>query len=418
MNKEDTVKLLYKKLNGKVEYSYKQLSILTGYSIRHLKRLAKSIEEKGTELTLSHGNTGSAANNRASDKEINYIVNFKKLYPEITIAQFRDFYLEDIIYNPDKSDDILKYGLKERSHSFFKRLYKLKGWESPVKHRKFKSSKDIHTIREKSPREGLLIQIDGTPYDWLGNGEMYCLHLAVDDATIEVLAGWFTPHECLYGYIKMFELLLKKKGIPLSVYSDNHKIFKGKDDNLTKFGEVMDRLGIEMIYAGSPQAKGRIERYNGTTQLRLPNDIKRHKIKDYDKLNTWFNDYYINYLNNKFSLLPKDPISEYVPLNKEYNLNEIFVHIEERRILEGNVFSYNGYIYMPIDKNGKIIKIRNTTKIKVYLNLLTGEIQIKYFNKLCDCKVIGQRGNKQEQTMENQKDLIQYIKKLSTKNKE
>ena len=148
------------------------------------------------------------------------------------------------------------------------------------------------------------------------------------------------------------ELLINKKGIPLAIYSDKHTIFKSPEGNITSFGVMMDKLGIEMIFANTSQAKGLIERYNGTAQRRLLNDIIRFKIKDYDQLNIWFNDFYIKYLNEKFAHLPIDPVYEFVELTENYDLNLVFTVSNTRKIVEGNMFSYNGYYYVPYDKNG------------------------------------------------------------------
>ncbi len=115
---------------------------------------------------------------------------------------------------------------------------------------------------------------------------------------------------------------------------------------------MMDKLCIEMIFANTSQTKGLIERYNGTVQRRLPNDIVRFNIKDYDQLNIWFNDFYIKYLNEKFAHLPVDPVYEFVELTENYNLNLVFTVSNTRKIAEGNMFSYNGYYYVPYDKNG------------------------------------------------------------------
>lgn len=79
LDKKEVIDLLSKKLNGDLNLSYDKLAIITGYSKRQLIRLSKSLKEKGIDSTLQHGNKGSAANNRASDNEIDYIVNFKKL---------------------------------------------------------------------------------------------------------------------------------------------------------------------------------------------------------------------------------------------------------------------------------------------------------------------------------------------------
>lgn len=163
------------------------------------------------------------------------------------------------------------------------------------------------------------------------------------------------------------ELLINKKGIPLAIYSDKHTIFKSPEGNITSFGVMMDKLGIEMIFANTSQAKGLIERYNGTAQRRLLNDIIRFKIKDYDQLNIWFNDFYIKYLNEKFAHLPIDPVYEFVELTENYDLNLVFTVSNTRKIVEGNMFSYNGYYYVPYDKNGEVVKIRTSTEVTIFI---------------------------------------------------
>lgn len=97
----------------------------------------------------------------------------------------------------------------------------------------------------------------------------------------------------------MMKYLFKEYGAPTTLYLDHRTIFHNKNGELTQFGQMMNDLGIRMIFAGSPQAKGRIERCNGTCQSRLPNDIKRFGIKDYNELNVWFNITYRKYLNQK-----------------------------------------------------------------------------------------------------------------------
>ena len=107
------------------------------------------------------------------------------------------------------------------------------------------------------------------------------------------------PTERQLGYCHMMKYLFKEYGAPTTLYSDHRTIFHNKNGELTQFGQMMNDLGIRMIFAGSPQAKGRIERYNGTCQSRLPNDIKCFGIKDYNELNVWFNITYRKYLNQK-----------------------------------------------------------------------------------------------------------------------
>lgn len=105
---------------------------------------------------------------------------------------------------------------------------------------------------------------------------------------ISLLAGLPKTNACM-DIVRWWNFLSRKKGIPLAIYSDKHTIFKSPEGNITSFGVMMDKLCIEMIFANTSQTKGLIERYNGTVQRRLPNDIIRFKIKDYDQLNIWFN---------------------------------------------------------------------------------------------------------------------------------
>lgn len=415
MERQEVLELLSQKINGDINLSFDHLAALTGYSKRQLIRLSKELKEKGIEEVRIHGNKGSTAHNRAGESEIDYISKVKELYPIITIAQFRDIYIEDYILNPDKQDDVKEYNLKERSTSFFQHLFKVKGWVSPVKHRVKYNSDSIHTLRMRSPRIGMLVQIDGTPFDWFGDGRMYTLHLAIDDASNDLLAGWFTKNECMYGYCKMMEIIIKNKGVPKCLYSDRHSILKAQVEfHKTKLGEIMDRFDIEMIYANTPQAKGRIERYNGTAQRRLPNDIRRFDIKDYDELNIWFNEFYIPYLNKKFAITPIDPNSEFIVLPEKYDINSLFTYESNARILDGNMFVRKGTYYVPYDKKDDVVKIRKSTTVVVVYFILEQKYRLKYFGKLYDVKIVGYKDISESKVIDNHKELNEFIANLDS----
>lgn len=165
-DKEKTLEILKQKINGEIKITYNEISNKTGYSKPQLIRLSKQIEKKDIEEVLIHGNKGRKPSITASDQEVEYIKQFKQQYPNISISQFQDIYNEDIIFNPEKQDDVKNYNLKKRSKSFFQQLYKQENWKSPIKHKCFKGKKDIHSLREPSPRTGMLIMTDGTPHDW------------------------------------------------------------------------------------------------------------------------------------------------------------------------------------------------------------------------------------------------------------
>lgn len=414
MPKQEILSLLKDKLDGKNNLSYQDISNMTGYSKRQLIRLSKEIEEKDIESVIIHGNSGRIAQNAAKDTEIEFYKWLKKQYPNITIAQFKDYVDEDYLDNPSKQWKVRKYKLVRRSYSFFQRLFKSLKWKSIRKHRSDSSRRILHLIREPMPRRGMLIQIDGTPHDWFNNGEQYCLHMAVDDATSETLAGWFTSDECQYGYIKIMRLILEEYGIPVKLYSDKHTIFKTIDGKLTQFASMMKDLGIEMIYANTAEAKGRIERDNYTFQGRLINDIKRFKIKNYDELNNWFNDFYIKYMNQKFARLPKDLNDDFIPMSKNYDYDHLFSWRFERVINSNNMFSYDGYYYAPYDeKTGDIIPIRRTVKVALRQSVETKQVKIYRMNKWYPCKIMGKSAlGKKNKVVSNQKELLQVLDEI------
>ena len=411
-DKNKALELLKGKVNGDNVLSYRDIELRIGFSKRHLIRWFKELKEKDIDEISTHGNKGRKPVNAINDTEINYIIDFKRQYPKITITQFMDIYHEDIILNKDKVEDVKNYGLEEHSYSFYRSLFIKYGWISPIRRKRRKNDKREHLLREPSPRRGTLIQIDATPFDWFNDGRMYAMHLLIDDATSEIISGFFTPNECQFGYCKCILSMINDYGIPLAIYSDRHTIFKNlKDGSVTQFGMIMEDLGIEMIFAQSSEAKGRVERSNYTIQNRLPNDIIRYGIKDYDELNIWFNDFYKSYLNSKFAYRPKDPNDEFVTIDDSFDYRNYFYLRKEKTIYK-NSFRDNHYDWSAIDENGELLKLRNKTKVLVCTDVFTGESWIERYGRRFYCQII--HDAKRERLAANQKDLISEIENIGS----
>ena len=413
-NKSYALKLVQDKINGLNNYSYSQISSLTGFSKRHLIRLSQLLNKKDIDSILVHGLTNKPSNNSPSSKEIEFIRNFKNQYPNISIQQFMDIFHEDIVFNPKMIKIVKENDLQKRSYSFFENLYRKEGWKSTIKHKCFNKEYDRHPLREPSPRRGILIMIDGTPHDWFNNGRKSSLHIAIDDATGELLCGWFMPTECLEGYVHMLEILVTKHGIPENLYSDKHTILISPiDGNLTQFGQMCEDLGINMIAANTPQAKGKVEKWNNTIQNRLVNDIKRFNIKSVDELNKFFNDFYCHYLNQKYAYEPKEEESSFVPLDN-IDLSNILCVREDRKMLDGNIISWKNNYYQLINEDGSIKQIFKGTKLLVYQNVLTKVVKVKYYNHLYSTiQIEGHRQDsvkRKQLRIDNQKQLEQILK--------
>ena len=412
-NKEYALNLVKSKINGERKITYVEIANLSGYSEKQIRRFSKEIENKDIDSLLIHASKGKTPNNAASNSEIEYLKGFKKQYPIISIAQFMDIYHEDIIFNPDKLEDVYKHNLKQRSYSFFKDFFHNNNYTIPRNHKKFKG-KDAHPLREPSPRRGILIMIDGTPHDWFENGKKFSLHIAIDDATGEILAGWFMPTECLEGYCHMLKILVEKHGIPENIYSDKHTILKSPvDGKLTQFGRMCEQLGINLIFAETPEAKGKVEKKNDVIQGRLINDIKRYNIKTYTELNIFFNQKYIDYLNHKFAYPPKEKESSFVPLDKNFNWINILCIKQQRKILDGCVFSYNNDYYQMLDKDNAIVKTYKGTEITVMEDVFDHTIRTEYHKKIYITRQLpGHRQDlvKRQQKIQNQKELDEYLR--------
>ena len=414
-NKEKALNLLKQKVNGEIKITYREISLQTGYHPKSLIRLASEIEKRDISAVLIHGQTGKPSHNSASKKEIDYIVGFKQKYLNCSISQFMDIYHEDVVWNPKLASIVYQNNLKIRSYSFFCDLYKKQGWKSPIKHKKFNKSSESHALRDPSQRRGILVIIDGTPHDWFSNGVKFSLHLAVDDATNEILAGYFMKEECLLGYCYMLMQIIKEYGIPQSFYSDKHTIFKSPvDENLTTFGTICEDLGIELIFAQTAEAKGKVEKQNSTIQNRLLNDIIRYDIKTYSELNKFFNTKYKYYLNKKFSYIPKYKTSRFVKLTSKQDLSLIFTIRDTRKILNGNSISYNNSYYVIRDYNDENHPMYKGTMVETLENVFDGTLRVKYRNKVYKTKQIEghfKDPEKRKQVLiNNQKELELVLK--------
>src|SRR5262252_2333462 len=183
------------------------------------------------------------------------------------------------------------------SRSAVRRLRRALGL--PAKRRR--RGRTVRTRRTPEAQLGALVQLDASPFPWLGDGgPMLALHGAVDDATGAGLALVLRPTEDLHGYVALLEQLCTRYGLPLALYGDRLNVFVRNDahwtldeqlrgaQDPTHFGRILRDLGIGFIPAGSPQAKGRIERFWQTLQDRLVAELRLHGITTLDDAHAFF----------------------------------------------------------------------------------------------------------------------------------
>lgn len=213
--------------------------------------------------------------------------------------------------------------------------------------------KKIHPPRERKERVGDIVQIDGSYHAWLEDrGPKACLLLFVDDATSGILAAEFTKTESFFAYAKLCKFYFCSKGLPKCFYSDRFGVFKvntGKKDGVTQFQRVMNSLGIEMIFASSAQAKGRVERANQTFQDRLIKEMRLRNICSYQAANAYLPEFIKEY-NRKFAVLPHSMGDNHTPLDKSLDLDFLFSVHRERIITKDLLIHYDGKTYQIITK--------------------------------------------------------------------
>ena len=360
---------------------------LLDLSERQVIRLKKGVVEQGPAFII-HKNRGRKPQHTLPDEVRMKVVELKQTkYKEANFNHFVELLEEH-------------EGIKV-SYASVHRTLTQAGIKSPKKHCKRKS----HHRRKRKPQKGMLVQIDASPHEWIIGGELFTLHGAIDDATGEILALFFTPNECMEGYFEIIRQIVKNYGIPMSLYCDRHTIFvspndgklsiedqlKGKTVNLTQFGRAMEELGITIIKANSPQAKGRIEKLWDTLQSRLPVEFKIRGIDTMEAANAFLSQFIVAY-NEKFAVEPENPELAFRPLEPGIELDHILCIKEERTIIEDSAFSYKGKYYQLV-KNGKKATAMPKAKLTVLSSSKIG-VKALYAGVVYDTLVLEQRPKK------------------------
>jgi transposase len=200
----------------------------------------------------------------------------------------------------------------------------------PAKHRR--RPRQYRARREPRARMGELVQLDASPFAWLeARGPVMSLHGAIDDATSTVLALHFRPTEDLHGYTTLLHALATDYGLPLALYGDRLNVFLRNDahwtlaeqlrgaQDPTHFGRMLTHLGIGFIPAGSPQAKGRIERLWQTLQDRLVSELRLRRIATLEAANAFLPAFRADH-NRRFARPPARPRSAWRPPPRELPL--------------------------------------------------------------------------------------------------
>lgn len=333
-----------------------------GISIRQVKRLVQRYRIEGPQGLISR-RRGQRPNNA-----------FTSEFRTLVISLVRDKY-------PDFGPTFACEKLRE-IHGLALSAETLRKWmveEGLWRERRRKIAR-IYQRRQRRPCYGELIQIDGSPHDWFEERGPRCtLIVFIDDATSALMALRFAPAETTRAYMETLRDYLDKYGRPLALYSDRHSIFRvnnpEREGELTQFTRAIKTLGIELIHANSPQAKGRVERANQTLQDRLVKELRLRNISDIESANLWLSEFVKDY-NSRFASIPREngnPHREI--LHSPEELNYILCY-QSRRVLSKNLtFQYKTSAYQ-IRSEGQGYRLKHA--IVTVCENFNGEITVLY----------------------------------------
>jgi transposase InsO family protein len=211
--------------------------------------------------------------------------------------------------------------------------------------------RDARRPRPYQPRyrrdcRGELVQVDGSKHWWFeGRGPQCTLLVFIDDATSELMHLQMVESENTFAYMDAMSAYIEAHGKPVAIYSDKHGVFRNntasaKGDGMTHFGRALEALNIEIICANSPQAKGRVERANGTLQDRLVKAMRLEGISTIAEANAFLPDYMARH-NQRFAKVPFDPRDVHRPLALHDDLKAEMVWREQRTVTQALTLHYN-----------------------------------------------------------------------------
>ena len=301
---------------------------LLSKSRRTIERYLKKYRKVGIQFVV-HQNHGRSPANKSSDdvkREVQALI--KEKYFDVNLAHLKEL-LED-----NENIQVKRETLRTWAHEIHH-----------VKRAKRRRSQ-VRKRRERMESPGLLLQMDGSPHRWFGD-EKSCLIAIIDDATSEIHAEFFDSETTL-GCLKVLRDYIDKKGVFKVLYVDKAGIFGGpKRCHFSQVQRACKELGIEIIFANSPQGKGRVERSFDTFQDRLIPELRLNGIADMVSANNYLQGTFIpQFWDKNIKVMPRNNTAEFTAVPEHINLNDVCVMKDYRKIRSDHTFSYGNKFYL------------------------------------------------------------------------
>lgn len=307
-----------------------------GISERQFYRILNRYKAGG-EQGLAHASRGRPSPKRLPTELLGQI----SILLENEYADYNSLHLLEVL---EKEHHI------NLSYSSLQNIRRELGYITP---RKKKAAKH-RSRRDPSPIIGMMLQADASIHPWLEErGPKLALHAFIDDADNRIWAS-FCDQEDTFGYILVLRDICLTQGIPMSLYTDRRNVFQGNQklsledqlngiDHKSHFKTLLSRLGIQLMQATSPQAKGRIERLFGTLQDRLVKALRKAEASTLEQANLVLADFLPEF-NRSFMHSPAQPGSAFVPWNQDHSPDDYFCCRFSRIVRNDNTFSFHNVV--------------------------------------------------------------------------
>jgi len=300
---------------------------LLNKSRRTIERYLKRFREIGIRFVV-HGNTGNEPVNKTPDSMRQQVQSLNRdKYYDVNLLHLGEL-------------------LQANEHIQIRRET-LRKWAHDIHHvkRAKRRRARVHKRRERMEATGLMMQMDGSTHRWFGTKKS-CLIAMIDDANSELYAEFF-PSETTAGCLQVLRSVIEKRGVFKTLYVDRAGIFGGpKRCNFSQMQRACEELGIEIIFASSPQGKGRVERAFDTLQDRLIPELRLNNIIDMSGANSYLQHVFIpQFWHQRMTVKTRAMGSAFTPPPAHVNLDNICISKVYRKVRNDHTFSYGNRFY-------------------------------------------------------------------------
>ncbi|MGL5895486.1 MAG: ISNCY family transposase [Lactococcus lactis] len=371
-----------------------RLCVSLNLSIRQVNRLIERYKEKG-KAGFIHGNRErKPANTYSAHLKQELLERYQKEFCFETHAYNFSHFVDELkkegmdvptaqtIRNWAYEADILSPKARRNTKKTKKKELKARKKQHKPLLQKLEKEALLSTYHPRKPRAkyiGELIQMDASEYIFFGS-EKSTLHLAIDDASGQIVGAAFDKQETLRGYYLTFEMILKNHGIPACFLTDNRTVFNYESkkmspehDTRTQFAYACEQLGVEIRTTSVAQKKGRVERLNQSLQDRLTSELMRAEIQTMDEAQNFLTEFIKRY-NEQFALDTKNIDSVFESEITPEKINETLAVISQRQIDSGNAIRYFNAYYQPY-KDNQLVCLTPKKKILV-IKALDGRLYL------------------------------------------